>query len=57
MNNTVVIFLDSVEKVNQVVESSMVVQNLHPLDHPAKKVIISNAPLFISNSILEKELT
>lgn len=60
MNNAVVIILDSVEKVNEVVESGVVVQGTFtpvlPLVNPAKKVILSNVPPFIWNGVLEKEL-
>ena len=60
MNSAVVIFLDSVEKVNQVVESGVVVQGTFipvlSLVSPARKIIISNVPPFIRNEVLEKEL-
>ncbi|KAI3356794.1 hypothetical protein L3Q82_003458 [Scortum barcoo] len=57
-SSAVVIFLDSVEKVNQVVESRVVIQGMFTpvlsLVNPAKKV--SNVPTFIRNEVLEKEL-
>jgi len=60
MNSAVVIFLDSVEKVNQLLESGVVIQDTHTsvlsLVNPAKKVIISNVPPFLKNELLEKEL-
>ncbi|KAI3372191.1 hypothetical protein L3Q82_007048 [Scortum barcoo] len=60
MNSAVVIFLDSVDKVNRVVESGVVIQGTFTpvlsLVNPAKKIIISNVPPFIQNEVLEKEL-
>jgi len=60
MNSAVVIFLDTVEKVNQLLESGVVIQDTHTsvlsLVNPAKKVIISNVPPFLKNELLEKEL-
>ena len=60
MNGAVVLFLDSTEKVNQLVESCVVIQgSLTPvfsLVNPVKKVIISNVPLFLKNKLLEREL-
>lgn len=60
MNSAVVIFLDSVDKVNQILESGVVIQDTYTpvlsLVNPAKKVIISNVPPFMKNELLEKEL-
>lgn len=59
MNNAVVIFLDSADKVHRMVESGMVIRDtLTPalsLVNPAKKVIISNVQSFIRNDLLERE--
>lgn len=61
MNSAVVIFLDSIDKVNLVVERGIVLRNSHvtvfPLVNPAKKIILSNLPPFISDEMLERELS
>lgn len=61
MNNAVVMFLDSIDKVNSVVERGIVLRNTHttvfPLMNPAKKIILSNLPPFISDDVLLKELS
>lgn len=60
MNSAVVIFLDSVDKVNSVVESGVAIRDVFtpvmPLFNPAKRVMISNAPPFLSNDALVTEL-
>ena len=60
MNKAVVIFLDCVEKVNQLVETGLIFDGsllaVSPLVTPAKRVIISNAPPFLSNECLAREL-
>lgn len=60
MNSAVVIFLDSVEKVNQVVQSGVVIQGsftpVLSLVSPARRIIISHVPPFIQSEVLEKEL-
>ena len=61
INSAVVIFIDAVDKVNTVVERRIVLRNTYvgvfPLVNPAKKVIISNLPPFISNEALKRELS
>lgn len=61
MNSAVVIFLDSTDKVSTVVERGIVLRNTHvtvfPLVNPAKKIILSNFAPFISDAVLEKELS
>ncbi|KAI3363574.1 hypothetical protein L3Q82_012163 [Scortum barcoo] len=61
MNGAVVIFLDSPEKVSDVVVSGVVIQDsftpVHPLVNPARKITISNVPPFIRNGVLAKELS
>ena len=61
MNGAIVIFLDSTTKVNDVVETGVVIHDTFvpvlPLVSPAKKVIISNAPPFIKNETLISELS
>ncbi|KAI3360756.1 hypothetical protein L3Q82_012994 [Scortum barcoo] len=61
MNGAVVIFLDSPEKVSDVVVSGVVIQDsftpVHPLVNPARKITISNVPPFIRNEVLAKELS
>ena len=60
MNSAVVIFLDSVDKVHSVVESGVVIRDLFtqvlPLASPARRVVISNVPPYISNEALGREL-
>lgn len=61
MNGAIVIFLDT-DKVSKVVERGVVIGDtftpvLLLLVSPAKKVMISNAPLFIKNVFLAKELS
>lgn len=61
MNGGIVIFLDDVDKVDSVVEKGIVVRDTFtpvlPLVSPAKKIIISNAPPFLKNEDLAKELS
>ena len=60
MNGAIVIFLDSTNKVNDVVEKGVVIHDTFtpvlPLVSPARKITISNAPPFIKNETLAKEL-
>lgn len=61
MNSAVVIFVDSVEKANKVIEKGIVVNDVFlsvsPLSTPAKKVTIANIPPFISDELLVRELS
>lgn len=61
MNNAIVLFLNSVEKANEVVERGIVISGLFtpvlPLSTPAKKVTLSNVPPFIKDEMLTKELS
>ena len=60
MNSAVVVFLDSTDKVNQLLESGIVIKGtftpVSSLVNPAEKVIISNVPPLLKNELLEKEL-
>lgn len=60
MNNATVVFLDSVEKANELVEQGIVIDgefiSVLPLSMPAKKVIISNVPPFVSDAIITQAL-
>lgn len=60
MNNAVVIFLDSINKVNSVAECGVVstttLETVFPLASPAKQLILSNLSPFISYEVLEMEL-
>lgn len=53
MNNSIVLFLSTVEKANEVVGKGINVCGLFtpvlPLSTPAKKVTISNVPPFIND--------
>ncbi len=61
MNNAIVLFLNSVEKANEIVEKGVVIGGLFtpvlPLSTPAKKVTLSNVPPFITDEMLDKELS
>lgn len=61
MNNSIVLFLSTVEKANEVVEKGINIHGLFtpvlPLSTPAKKVIISNVPPFIKDEMLTQELS
>lgn len=61
MNNAMVLFLNSVEKANEVVERGVVISGLFtpvlPLSTPARKVTLSNVPPFIKDEMLTKELS
>lgn len=58
MNSAVVIFLDDIDKVNQLIENGVVIRGTFipvlSLVNPAKK--ISNVPPFLKNEVLAKEL-
>ncbi len=61
MNGAVVLFLDKVEKVNTIVENGIVLYGslikVFPLVNPARKVLLSNVPPFISDEALKRELS
>ena len=61
MNGTIVMFLDNTAKVSEVVETGVVIHDTFnpvlPLVNPATRVMISNAPPFIKNETLAKELS
>jgi len=61
MNNSIVLFLNTVEKANEVVDKGINIRGLFtpvlPLSTPAKKVTISNVPPFIKDEMLMKELS
>ncbi|KAL0149140.1 hypothetical protein M9458_055572, partial [Cirrhinus mrigala] len=61
MNSAMVVFLDSVDKANELVENGIVINGefvpVLPLSTPAKKVTLSNVPPFISNEILTQALS
>lgn len=61
MNGAVVMFLDSVDKVNHVVEHGVVIEDaftsVMPLMQPARRIIVSNVPPFIKDDLLIKELS
>ncbi|KAF0039235.1 hypothetical protein F2P81_007470 [Scophthalmus maximus] len=60
MNGAVLVFVDSVEKANTVVESGIVINDtfvsVTPLTTPATKVTVSNIPPFIRDEVLQREL-
>ena len=61
MNGAIVMFLDNTAKVSEVVETGVVIHDTFnpvlPLVNPATRVMISNAPPFIKNETLAKELS
>ena len=61
MNGAIVMFLDNTAKVTEVVEKGVVIHDTFnpvlPLVNPATRVMISNAPPFIKNETLVKELS
>ncbi|KAI4899184.1 hypothetical protein NFI96_019398, partial [Prochilodus magdalenae] len=62
MNSAVVLFLDSIEKANALVQTGVVIQGTFtpvvPLIRPAKKITLSNEiPPFIKDEVLTAELT
>ncbi len=61
MNNAAVIFLNTVEKANELFERGIVVDGLFtpvlPLSMPSKKVTLSNVPPFISDELLSQSLS
>ncbi|KAK3548286.1 hypothetical protein QTP70_007357 [Hemibagrus guttatus] len=61
MNSAIVVFLNDVEKVRKLTQNGIVVNNetilVSPLSSPAKKVMLSNVPPFISDEAIGKELS
>ncbi|KAL3048032.1 hypothetical protein OYC64_006754 [Pagothenia borchgrevinki] len=61
MNGGVVIFVDTEEKANKVVETGIVVNDtfisVSPLTTPATRVTVSNIPPFIRDDFLVRELS
>ncbi|ROL49802.1 hypothetical protein DPX16_13467 [Anabarilius grahami] len=60
MNSAIVLFLDDVNKVNEIVVSGIVINEAYtavmPLMQPAKKILLSNVPPFIKDEVIEREL-
>jgi len=60
MNGAVVLFLDSVMKVNEVVVSGVVIRGMQvpvaPLATPSVRVTVANVPPFIQEEVILKEL-
>ncbi|KAL0151043.1 hypothetical protein M9458_053556, partial [Cirrhinus mrigala] len=60
MNSAIVLFLDDVNKVNEIVTSGIVLSDAYtavmPLMQPAKKVVLSNVPPFIKDEVIVREL-
>ncbi|KAL0150933.1 hypothetical protein M9458_053852, partial [Cirrhinus mrigala] len=61
MNNAIVLFLNSIEKANEVVQKGIVINNeltpVLPLSSPSRKIVISNVPPFVSDDCIAKELS
>ncbi len=60
MNSAIVLFLDDVNKVNEIVASGIVINEAYtavmPLMQPAKKILVSNVPPYIKDEVIEREL-
>ncbi|KAK3542572.1 hypothetical protein QTP86_030400, partial [Hemibagrus guttatus] len=61
MNSAIVVFLNDVDKVRKLSQNGIVNNNemilVSPLSSPAKKVMLSNVPPFISDEAIGKELS
>lgn len=61
MNSATVVFLDSIDKANEIVEHGIVISGefvpVLPLSLPAKRVTLSNVPPFVSDDILTQALS
>ncbi|KAL2096713.1 hypothetical protein ACEWY4_008861 [Coilia grayii] len=61
MNSAVVLFLETVDLANALVESGVVIDStftsVFPLSSPSKKVIISNVPPFVKDEVLMEILS
>ncbi|KAK3558589.1 hypothetical protein QTP86_021680 [Hemibagrus guttatus] len=61
MNSAIVVFLNDVVKVTKLTGQGIVINNelklVSPLSSPAKKVILSNVPPFISDKAITNELS
>ncbi|TWW77350.1 hypothetical protein D4764_12G0007400 [Takifugu flavidus] len=60
MNSALVVFVDSIDKADQLVVAGVAVNGeltpVFPLSNPVKKVIVSNVPPFLKNDLLLREL-
>lgn len=60
MNSAIVLFLDDVNKVNEIVANGIVINESYtpvmPLMQPAKKILLSNVPPFIKDEVIQREL-
>lgn len=60
MNSAFVLFLDDLNKVNEIVASGIVLNDSYtpvmPLIQPAKKILLSNVPPFIKDEVIQREL-
>ncbi|KAE8280196.1 Transposon TX1 uncharacterized 82 kDa protein ORF 1 [Larimichthys crocea] len=59
MNSAVVLFLETVEQVNRLVETGITVNGMFEpvMTQPARKITLSNVPPFISDDFLTRELS
>ncbi|KAK3548697.1 hypothetical protein QTP70_016989, partial [Hemibagrus guttatus] len=61
MNSAIVVFLNDVAKVTKLTGQGIIINNelklVSPLSSPAKKVILSNVPPFISDKAIANELS
>lgn len=61
MNNAVVLFLNTIEKANELVQTGVVINDAFthvlPLSSPSRKIVVSNVPPFVSDASIAKELS
>ncbi len=61
MNSAIVIFFNTIEKANEVVQRGIIIDGVLtpvlPLSLPSKRVTISNVPPFISDVVLTQAIS
>ena len=61
MNKAVVLFLNTIEKANELVQTGVVINgaftHVLPLSSPSRKIVVSNVPPFVSDASIAKELS
>ena len=61
MNNAIVLFLSSIEKTHEVIQTGIVIGGeftpVFPLSSPSRKITLSNVPPFIKDELIERELS
>lgn len=61
MNSAIVVFLNDVDRVRRLTQKGIVINNelklVSALSSPARRVVLSNVPVFITDEMIGKELT